>query len=528
MTPLRIGFASVYAWRPHVEHLMFLAGLARQAGHVPLFLACDADLPACYTRELRDVRPGWMECLMCRAGGVRSYTARGVTAIGELAPPGAGDLALGHRLAGSSAATLGRFESAADYAHGDFEAYRARLAPAIARTYEAAREWIRRERLDAVLVFNGRMDATRAIFEAARDAGVRVVSVERSWFGGGIQLLPGETCLGLKSIHAMVAGWRERPLTHAQARRAASYAAARLTGTNLQEWRAYNRGAQEAAWPVAGARRRILLLPGSLNEFWGDEDWRSGWPEPTAAFDALIAHLGLAPGDMVLRCHPNWAERIGKNDGRLPERYYTAWARARGIHAIPSSDKASTMALIAQSEAVVLASGTAALEAAAMGKQVIATAPSFHSEAGIRTDAGAPERIAAVRLDADLPPAGQAARARTLRRHALRFAYTMAHRVPQYVEHVRALSSAEYRYPPGADPQRLVDIIRTGRLQPDDATHAADESGEDPVLARMEAGDWASLATPAAADGSSEPRLHRRWLMRPIDYIRASMPVGDR
>ena len=61
MTPLRVGFATVYAWRPHVEHLMFLAGLAKQAGHETFFLACDADLPACYTREIRDVRPDRMD-----------------------------------------------------------------------------------------------------------------------------------------------------------------------------------------------------------------------------------------------------------------------------------------------------------------------------------------------------------------------------------------------------------------------------------------------------------------------------------
>src|SRR3954462_15196044 len=84
MTVLRIGFPSIYAWRPHAEHLMFLAGLARQAGHETFFLACDADLPACYTRELRAVRPDWMECLFCRGGGVRSFTGSRVSSIGAL------------------------------------------------------------------------------------------------------------------------------------------------------------------------------------------------------------------------------------------------------------------------------------------------------------------------------------------------------------------------------------------------------------------------------------------------------------
>ncbi|MCM2250966.1 MAG: glycosyltransferase family 4 protein [Ramlibacter sp.] len=527
MKPLRIGFASLYAWRPHVEHMMFLARLVQQAGHAAVYLACDADLPACYTRELRDVRPDWMECLMCRAGGVRSYVGSGVSSIGALAPEGGAD-ERAYLWAGSSAATLGRFAFAADYTSGEFDRQRKRLAPAIALTYGAAREWIRREQLDAVVLFNGRMDSTRAIFEAAHDAGIRVVTFERSWFGGGIQLLPDETCLGLKSIHGMVREWSSVPLSVAQARLAASYVASRLSGTNLKEWRAYNRDAQATGWPVAGGRRRILLLPGSLNEFWGEADWQSEWPEPTQAYDALTDHLGLGPQDLLLRCHPNWGERIGKNDGRHPERYYSDWARARGVRVISSREKVSTMALIAQCDAVVLASGTAALEAAAMGKQVIATAPSFYQEAGFRTDAGSPQRVAQVRLQVDVPPQELVAAQRQLRRMGLRFCYTMTHRLPQYVQHVRALSSSAYRYPPGADPQRLLEIIRTGRLQADDASRGSDESEEDEVLQRMQDGDWANLTTAAPDDGRDLPRVSRRWLLRPVDYIRDKMPLGDR
>lgn len=528
MNALRVGFASIYAWRPHVEHMMFLAGLVRQAGHTACFLACDANLPACYTRELRDVRPDWMECLLCRIGGVRSYTGSGVSSLGTLAATGRKHVGLALDWSGSSAATLGRFESASDFSSPAFAALRERLAPAVDLAYRGAREWIRRERLDAVCIFNGRMDATRGIFEAARDAGIRVLSFERSWFGNGIQLLPDETCLGLRSVHAMVGAWRELPLTATQARLAASHIASRLTRTNSTEWRAYNRDAKEGEWPEPPGRRRILLLPGSLNELFGDADWKSRWPEPTQAYDALVAHLGLRPQDLVLRCHPNWGERIGRNDGRLAEQYYTAWAQQRGVRIIASRDKVSTMDLIAQCDAVVLASGTAALEAAAMGKQVIATAPSFYSEAGIRTDADGPLAVAAVQMHADLPDPERAARAQELRRQALRFCYTMTHRLPQYVGHVRSLSSAEYGYPPGADPQRLVDLLRTGCLQPDDATHGVDTTGEDEVLESMACGDWTSLATRGEANATTHRRVPRRWLLRPIDYIRCRMPVGDR
>ena len=529
MTQLRVGFASVYAWRPHVEHMMFLARLVEQAGHATSFLACDADLPCCYTRELRDVRPDWMECLMCRAGGVRSYTGRNVASIGSLAgTPAPAAIERASAWAASSASTLGRFESPADYATPEFAQLRERLAPATAIASEAASAWIRRERLDAVCVFNGRMDATRGIFEAARTAGVRVLTFERTWFGDGIQLLPDEHCLGLASWHAMVARWSAVPLSQAQARKAACFVAARLTRTNVSEWRAYNIDARDTGWPVAGGQRRILLLPSSLNEIWGMPGWESPWGDATAGFDAVIAHLGLQPADLVLRCHPNWAERIGKRHGQLSEAHYTQWARARGIHVIDSADKASTMSLIAQSDAVLLASGSAALEAAALGKQVISVAPSHYQEAGFRTDAGTPEALARVALAIDLPPQQRAAAQDKLRRGVLRFLYTVACRLPQYVQHVKAVSTTSYRYVPGADPQRLVDLIRTGRLEADDPTASPDAAGEDQVVALMRSGEWQALRQPPADAVSGSDRLRRRWFLQPVDFIREKMPVGDR
>ena len=471
--PLRIGFASIYSWRPHVEHLTFLAQLAEKAGHEAHFLTCDADLPTCYTRELRG-RPGWQECLQCRAGGIRSYTGQHVSAIGKLLA-GAGELpAVPVEWAQSSASTLGRFESDADYASADFEARTRRLHPAVQTSYAAARRWIESHRLDAVCVFNGRMDATRAIFEAAKSLDVRVVSVERTWFGDGLQLYPEENCLGLQTVHRLMREWRDRPLTQAQAVRAASYGARRFLRRNDKEWRAYNVGAQASAWPVAavGAKRRILLLPSSRNEVWGHPDWTSAWVDALAAYDALIEHLRLAPDELVLRCHPNWGERIGLAGGEMSERHYAGWATARGIRTIASRDPASTLGLIEQCDAIVVANGSAALEAGLLGKQVIATAPSIYAEAGLRDDASSLAALHSLRLYADLSDDERRAAQRRLPRQTLRFAYTMVHRVPQYIEAVKAEATTRFRYDFDADPERFIDLLRSGVLRADDESFA--------------------------------------------------------
>jgi hypothetical protein len=525
MAPSRIGFAVLYAWRPHVEHAHFLASIAEQGGHVAFHLACDADLPNCYTHQLRD-RPHWQECLKCRAGAIRSYTGTRVSAIGDYL--GQDDAVAEREWAYSSASTLGRFESAEEYASPAFRELVDRLLPAVERAYRAARAWIRAQRLDAVCVFNGRMDATRGILEAARSLGVRVISMERTWFSHGLQLYPEESCLGLRSVDRLVGEWRDRPLTERQARAAASYPASRFLRRNTTEWRAYNVDGKAAAWPVTGGRRRILLIPSSVNEVWGHPDWKSGWSDPLAAYDALVAQLGLQPADLLLRCHPNWAENIGHQGGERSERHYLQWARSRGVAAIASGEKTSTLGLIEQCDAIVVAGGSAALEAGMLGKQVIGIAPSTYQEAGLRDAATDPASLAQLRLHDTLPEAERGARARRIARQTLRFAYTMIHRVPQYVDEVRAETTTRFRYDMGADPARFIELIRTGVLQPDDADFAADERAEDDVLRCVAEGCWEELAQPPELPLRKRVPIRRRLIFRSVDLVRDRMPLGDR
>src|SRR5690349_20946252 len=122
---MRIGFAAIYSWRPHVEHLQFLTALARKAGHETFFLSCDGDLSSCYTRELRG-RAAWVECLQCRAGGINSYDYPNAQSIGELAGDAQAE-AQARTWVTSSASTLGRFETDEDFASPEFGKIAGRL-----------------------------------------------------------------------------------------------------------------------------------------------------------------------------------------------------------------------------------------------------------------------------------------------------------------------------------------------------------------------------------------------------------------
>lgn len=523
---MRIGFVSIYSWRPHVEHLHYLADLIRQAGHEAEFLACDGDFPVCYTRELRNIRPGWQECLMCRAGGLRSFEAKHVSSIGAYTD-GEIDLPQDWKSwALSSASKLGRFESSEDYAGQAFNELSVRLQPTVKMAYQAAHAWMSDKHLDALVVFNGRIDATRAIFEAARNKGIPVVSLERTWFGDGLQILPGEICIGLRSVNQMVSEWSEKPLTKSQALKAVSYIASRFLRRNQKEWRAYNTNAKIKPWPIESGRYKILLIPGSINEIWGHPDWSSGWKHPIDAYDALIEHFSLESKDLVLRCHPNWGENIGKADGKKIERYYTDWANQRGVLIIPSTDSTSTLGLIAQSDAIVVSSGSAALEAGALGKQIIAVGAATYEAAGIRDEACSMAALQKLSLWVNLPLADQDYIREQTKRRTLRFAYTITHRIPQFVDYVKCEAPTRYIYKDGGDGGKLIEMLTSGKLMADDNEFAENTLSEDPVLEQMNAQRWEELFQ--LPDTSSVyRRLKRRFPYAGIDSIRGFMRHGD-
>ena len=77
--------------------------------------------------------------------------------------------------------------------------------------------------------------------------------------------------------------------------------------------------------------------------------------------------------------------------------------------------------------------------------------------------------------------------------------------------------------------ERLTRLLRTGDLKADDATHAIDRAAEDEVLDAIARADWSALHSDRALpDAATRQTMRRRWMFRPVDTIRAWMPVGDR
>ena len=516
---MRIGLTNLFSFRPHVEHLAYIALLLKRNGCTIFALTCDAGVSNCYSRAIKGTSK-LVECPKCISGGVRSYPFDFVTSISSI--PENLDPQILDLLSLSSSCTLHRTETDAEWFDPEVLATRKSLYAPIRDTYHSALEWIERNRLDAVICFNGRMDLLRAVLYACEQAGIPFITHERSWFGDGLHLVPNGNCLSLRAIHAMVGDFQDRPLLPAQANLAGKLAAERFLQQNVLEWRLYNQNPEPASWPLRSDGQRVLVLPSSRNEFGGHPEWQSGWSDNTQALDDLFARFCIGPQQVVVRCHPNWAEKIGRVDGRRSLQVYADWTRKRGIHCIFSDQKDNTYDLIQQADMVVMNGGSSAVEAGTCGKQVVCLGPSGYQYAGFVQTFCGPEDLAAAE---GLDPID----AETVIRKTLRYLYLRARRFPQYVDYVRALETTRYEYFEGADPERILSMLRTGTVLADDPSFAETSMEEDTVVDALRQKKWQELANFKPSRKNLPPlKVERRVGLRWLDWARSKFPRGDR
>jgi hypothetical protein len=397
------------------------------------------------------------------------------------------------------------------------------LAAPVETVYSNGKRWIQEKGLDAVLVFNGRMDLTAALCAACEDLGIPFASLERSWLGHGLLLRPNQNCLGLREINRLSARFRDLPLTADQAGYAGRIAADRFRQRNVLEWRLYNAGATHSSWPTAAPRgARVLILPSSRNEFEGHGDFTCGWHDFTAGVDSVLAHLDLPAESCVVRCHPNWAERIGRNTGWRSQKHWTEWAVDRGMTVIGSAEKISTYGLIGQADCVIVNTSSSGVEAGLRGRKVVCIGHSFYEEGGFAVQVHGPADLHRLDALAAHDPELTA-------RRALRFLCTHGRRFAQFSKFVRAITTIHYEYYEGAEPDRLVRMMQSGALEPDDTDYSESTEMETRVVEKLLACDWEWLGQwQDAPPMTRRLEIRRRAGLRWIDAARELFARGDR
>lgn len=516
---MKIGYVNIYSFRPHVEHLAFIEQVMKNSGHESFFLTCDASVETCYVRNLKQ-KGKFKECSKCIAGGVRSYFHNGVSSISRQS--GTCNQKTLDKIALSSSCTLHRTESEREWDDDEVVNTRRSMYSSVEDALASTKEWIKKNQLDAVVCFNGRMDLTRAVTYACEELKVPYITHERTWFGDGLTLVPNANCLSLSAQCKMSELFKDKPLAEDQARIAGKFIGERFLQKNSLEWRLYNKNPEPANWPISRAGKRILVLPSSKNEFAGHDEWKSGWIDNTSAIDDFIDVFGFSHDQLVVRCHPNWGENIGKVTGARSLSHYKEWASKKGVYLISSEEKASTYDLIQQADIVIMNGGSSAVEAGACGKQVVCLGPSTYQSSGF-------SHVYKSRADMKKEGSFVYFSAKEIQQKTLRFIYLRSHRFPQFVNFVKAVETTKYKYFEGADPGRIERIIRTGEVEPDDERFASSTEYEDEVINLINEKNWEKLSSfeqslPLLKPISIERRFGFRW----IDGFRSKLARGDR
>lgn len=518
---MNIGFSNIYAFRPHMEHLIYLEKQVEREGHKTFFLTCDANLSACYVRELKGTSKA-VECSKCILGGVRGYPVNNITSLKKVSETVIVNDEIVRKLALSSACTLNRTESEEEYNDKEIIKIIDKLSEPIRQTVNAAVKWIEDNNLEGVIVFNGRMDMTKAITYACELKGIPFLTHERTWFGNGLRINPGSDCLSIKHIDNLVKEYDRKPLTREQASYAAKLVAMRFLQQNQLEWRLYNKEPQSTRWPVNTKLKRVLVLPSSKNEFAGHPEWKSEWVSNTQALDDYMEVFNVKPEQVVIRCHPNWSENIGQVTGERSTNHYTRWAREKGVYLIEPQNKANTYDLIQESDIVILNGGSSAVEAGACGKEVVCLGPApyqscsfvtcFKSKSEMKVFQGhkLTEKIDVIRS-------------------TLRYVYLRAKRFPLFENEIKAVTTTDFKFIDIKSASDLVDNLKYQSINSSDINYATNLLDEDVVCRELLNSNWHGLTVDGSIeDFSSGFKLKRKGVFKLVEVFRKLIKRGDR
>lgn len=518
-----IGFINVYPYRPHSHQAYFIKEviLKEFPKSKTYSLNCSGHAKTCYLRELKGT--GKSECLKCHFGGLNSFSFDVNESVSEYIK---NDVSIKNgvsnfdynSLVKSSSYTLARIESFEDCESEDALYYQRLLHDGAKDFFIAVTNWIKKNNIELLVLFNGRMDYTRAALESAKSFGIPCITHERPLFGHGLILNLNDNCSSLRNIHRINLDYRDKPLNEKQALYASSLLAQRFVGKNDLEWKKYNDNPNSVStWPTE-SKRKILVCPSSKNELLGHPDWNTPWKNNTDALDLLIDTNKIDASELVVRFHPSWSVCFGKSSARKCIKHYQDWCDKRKVHFIPSESSANTRDLIYLSDIVILNGSNTILEAGALGKPIICLGPSPYTHSKASKDILSYNDLNLLSIDETIKTNPQ-----DVIKYTLRYVYSKARREPLFFDAVRSKSVVECDYFEFQSENEISQILN-GELIVNDAAYSIDETEESKIVAifsDFSLDNMLMLSSYSLKDIFNDRySIKRRGLYNVVDFIR--------
>lgn len=520
-----IGFINVYPYRPHAHHSYFIKNkLSELYGEIKSHtLNCSGNTTTCYVKELKGTSDN--ECRKCKVGGLQSFNFDVNESIDKYGKNS--DAKINYReLVKSSSYTLSRIESLSDINSKDVIYYQDLLISGTQKFYNATINWLKENNIEILILFNGRMDYTRAALEAAKELGIPCLTHERPLFGHGLILNLNENCSSLKKIHEINIQFKSKPLTKKQSQLSAKLLAERFVGKNNLEWKKYNESPDSVSeWPVTKSKIKILICPSSKNELLGHPDWDTPWGNNTNALDVMLDNNIIRSEDILVRFHPSWAVSFGQISATKCSEHYLAWCNKRNVKYIPSESSMNTRDLISISDLVILNGSNTILESGAIGKPTICLGPSPYTHSGAAIDILSLSDLKSINLEKIL-----FRDKREIITYTLRYTYSKAYREPLYVNEVVSKTVTECDFYNSDTPNPINDVIN-GKFIVNCSSYAQSPDDEKSIVDSLAKNDnfiFSELSnySPENIAYSNKINVTRKHIYRLVDWIRNMRTKG--
>ena len=341
-----------------------------------------------------------------------------------------------------------------------------------------------------------------------------------------MQILPNENCNGIKNYDRVIQKWSEKPLTYKQALFAVRPLAERFLKKNYKEWRAYNTKSKAFDWSNTSSEK-ILILPSSQCEVWGNLDYVNNWKNSISAYEAILKKFNINLDNVIMRCHPVWAQTISGQDGQSASKFYQKWGKRVGVQVIHSDEEIDTTSLIRQADYIITSGSTATFEAGIFGKKIILVTPSSFMNGKFVDYLKGEEDISKLHMnyfDFNSSPDEQI---RT-KRYTIRALYSLSNRVTQYAKNIRAINSMTYSYNFDLNPENILSQLNHGDLIEGDKDYACNLNGEDQVLEYIESEKWLKIIQECTQfENINNFKFQRRSMYKFVDFLRGLSKPGD-
>lgn len=376
---MKIAIVNTFAYRPHVEHLVWLGDALSSQGHEILYYGCAGGRRvSCNTKLFKDSTPSVVNCLMCKQFGLGAFGKD----IKYLSADNREVALLSEDLANSSLYTNLRVETPDEIATVKSDSRFGSLLMSASSIAESFSIEIDKNRFDLVIGFNGRMDLMRAIRLSTTNHNLPFVSVERPWFGRGLLCIPNEGPLNFAGIDKLWSRSRFCALSRNDALKAIQPMVKRRLKINNAEFRVFGKENNSCEIPDGwnNKKSRYLYLPSSRMEALTEIDQEDViWSHPLDALQKLIASGEIEKDQILVRFHPIWSQELnGHPPAKETMRYYKYRCAEIGVNYIDSDSTISTEVLIEESDVIILNGSSAFWEVGLLGKPIISLVKSWY------------------------------------------------------------------------------------------------------------------------------------------------------